>query len=272
MHRSCTGDAQPILIAPAAIPAALRRMGRLACLVLAIPALATPALAATFTPPQGCTLTLTVQQRSCTVAQHFTCSADAPGDQRVAYFTREGLVYQSRIDAETRWIESTDTISGVTDRLEPQAADHASLRTLISTGRDDFDFWTLSDSGERLRHIGHDVLTGTTTIDGVALDTTRFELRTFSAGGELLIHRIGGQFLSREFGRFYGGVETATDWRGEVEETNDTPVRFVRPGQPGFGSTEPDYDCDQQMVRMAPVPTYDPPAAIGEAATKEPRA
>lgn len=218
-------------------------MGQLACLVLAL-----PAAAAEFRPPAGCTLTMTVQQRSCTVAQHFSCSADAAGDQWVAYFTREGLVYQSRIDAETRWMESTDTVSGITDRLEPDAADHASLRTLMASGRDDFDFWTVSDSGERLRHVGHDELTGQTTIDGVALDTTRFELETFSAEGDLLIRRTGTQFVSRETGRFYGGLETATDWSGEVSETNDTPVTFARPGEAGFGSTDPQFDCDMQMV------------------------
>ena len=106
-------------------------MGQLACLVLAF-----PAAAAEFRPPAGCTLTMTVQQRSCTVAQHYSCSADAAGDQWVAYFTRDGLVYQSRIDAETRWMESTDTVSGITDRLEPDAADHASLRTLMASGAD----------------------------------------------------------------------------------------------------------------------------------------
>ncbi len=221
----------------------MRRMGQLACLVLAL-----PAAAAEFTPPAGCTLTMTVQQRSCTVAQHYSCSADAAGDQWVAYFTREGLVYQSRIDAETRWMESTDTVSGITDRLEPDAADHASLRTLMASGRDDFDFWTVSDSGERLRHVGHDRLTGTTVIDGMALDTTRFELETFSAEGDLLIRRTGTQFVSRETGRFYGGLETATDWSGEVSETNDTPVTFARPGEAGFGSTDPQFDCDMQMV------------------------
>ena len=237
MHSSCERCA-----------AWLKRMGQAGCLILT----AGSAFAAQFTPPASCTLTMTVQQRSCTVAQHFTCSDDAPGDQRVAYFTRAGLVYDSRIDAETRWMESMDYASGITDRLEPDAEDHASIRTLLTSGRDDFDFWTVSNSGERLRHVGHDVLTGKTVIDGVELDTTRFQLETFSAAGDLLIERSGSQFVSRETGRFYGGLETSTDWRGEVQNSNDTPVRFIRPGQAGFGSTEPLYDCEQQMVGRIP--------------------
>lgn len=207
-----------------------------------------PAFAATFAPPEGCTLQLTVQQRSCTVAQHFTCSADKPGDQWVAYFTRDGLTYQSRIDVETRWMESTDTVSGISDYLVDEAADHASISTLLKTGRDDFDFWTVSDTGERLRHIGQDDLIGTTVIDGVKLDTTRFKLKTFSEAGDLLIEREGTQFVSREFGRFYGGVENSSDWQGQTERTDDSPVKFIRPGQPNFGTTEPEYDCNAQMV------------------------
>ncbi|WP_255440442.1 hypothetical protein [Paracoccus sp. MC1854] len=235
-------------IAGAAKAAALRRMGQRLCLVLVLGA--SPALAAEWTPPQGCRLDLTVQQRSCTVAQHYRCEGDAPGDQWVAYFTDEGLVSQSRIDAETRWMESTDLVSGITDRLDPDARDHASLSTLLQTGSDDFDFWTRSDSGERLRHIGRDDLTGTVEIDGETLDTTRFNLRTFAESGELLIERNGSQFVSRELGRFFGGAETSTDWTGEAQETNDSPVRFIRRGEAGFGGTTPDYDCNMQMVGM----------------------
>ncbi len=40
------------------------------------------AAAATFTPPEGCTLELTVQSRGCSVTQYYHCSADAEGDQR----------------------------------------------------------------------------------------------------------------------------------------------------------------------------------------------
>lgn len=243
MLRSCSVHARFMRTAWAWSGGALRVMGQAACLILPL-----EAGAAGFTPPQGCTLTMTVQQRSCTVAQHYTCESDPAGDQRVVYFTDQGLVYQSRIDRETRWLESTDTVTGTTDTLETGARDDASLATLLATGTDDFDFWTRSDEGERLHHVGRDDLTGKTVIDGMDLDTTRFVLETFSEDGSLLIRRTGTQFVSRETGRFYGGVENASDWQGEAETTNDTPVRFIRPGQPGFGSTKPQYDCNVQMV------------------------
>ncbi|WP_347268025.1 hypothetical protein [Paracoccus sp. (in: a-proteobacteria)] len=212
--------------------------------------LALPAAAANFTPPEGCRLEVTVQNRSCTVSQHYRCTGDAPGDQWVVYFTPEGASYQSRIDRETRWMESVDLDSGLIDRLEDEARDHASFSTLLAEGRDDFDFWTRSNSGERLHHVGHDELTGETVqIDGVPLEVTRFELTTFGETGDVLIRRRGQQFISRAQGRFYGGVETSDDWTGARQETNDSPVRFAFPGQPGFGSTTPEYDCDLQMVR-----------------------
>lgn len=211
---------------------------------------ATPAGAANFTPPQGCKLEITVQNRGCTVSQHYRCSSDAPGDQRVTYFTREGATYQSRIDRETRWMESVNLDSGLTDVLEDGAKDDASFSTLLKTGRDDFDFWTRSNDGERLHHVGHDELTGEKVeIDGVPLEVTRFDLTTFSEGGDVLIRRQGQQFISRSQGRFYGGVEQSTDWTGAKEDTNDSPVTFAFPGQPGFGSTVPEYDCDLQMVK-----------------------
>lgn len=229
--------------APFGVRAALRGLAGIGCLLAA-----GPVAAAVFSPPQGCTLTMTVQQQSCTVSQHYTCAADPPGDQWAAYFTPEGLAYRARIDVETRWLESTDLVNGITDRLDPEARDPASLHTLLADGRDDFDFWTVSDTGERLHHVGHDELTGETVIDGLPLQTTRFALKTYAATGELLLSRTGVQYVSRETGRFYGGRETADDWLGETDTTDDTPVRFIRPGQPGFGSTQPQYGCNTQMA------------------------
>jgi hypothetical protein len=215
--------------------------------MLTLPVL--PAQAANFTPPAGCKLEVTVQNRGCSVSQHYRCSADTAGDQWVTYFTPEGPTFQSRIDRETRWMESTDLRTGLTDVLEDQAQDHASFSTLLDSGQDDFDFWTRSNSGERLHHVGHDELTGETVqVDGVTLEVTRFELTTYSESGQVLIQRRGQQFISRTQGRFYGGVETSEDWTGAVQQTNDSPVTFSFPGHPGFGSTTPEYDCDLQMV------------------------
>ena len=244
VHSACTGH-RPRVHRLRALPVAALAAGTSALLTL----LPIPAGAANFTPPDGCRLEITVQNRGCSVSQHYRCSADAPGDQWVTYFTREGATYQSRIDKETRWMESTDLRSGLVDVLEDGAKDDASFSTLMASGKDDFDFWTRSNSGERLHHVGEDQLTGEKVqIDGVPLEVTRFELTTYSESGDVLITRKGQQFISRAQGRFYGGVETSDDWTGARQETNDSPVSFAFPGQAGFGSTRPEYDCDLQMV------------------------
>lgn len=212
---------------------------------------ATPAGAVNFTPPQDCTLELTVQNRSCSVAQYYRCDADAPGDQRAVYFGPNGATYASRIDSETRWMESLSVESGITDTLVEDAADHASFTTLIDTGFDDFDFWTEDADGNRLRYVGQDTLTGETlTIDGQTLEVTSFELKAFDADGQEILTRSGNQFIDRTQRRFYGGKETMTDWTGAVVNSDDSPVSFHLPGQPGFGDTTPQYDCNMLMTQL----------------------
>lgn len=248
MMHSASSQRTPRVHRPRALPVApVLALAAATSALLTLSAL--PVAAANFTPPDGCRLEVTVQNRGCTVSQLYRCSGDAEGDQWVTYFSREGATYQSRIDRETRWMESTDLLSGMVDVLEDGAADDASFSTLVATGRDDFDFWTRSNNGERLHHVGEDKLTGEKVqIDGVPLEVTQFALTTYSESGDVLITRKGQQFISRAQGRFYGGVETSEDWTGARQETNDSPVTFAFPGQPGFGSTTPEYDCDLQMV------------------------
>jgi hypothetical protein len=231
----------------AALPALLGG-GALAVALCLIPL---PGKAANFTPPQGCRLEATAQNRGCTVVQYYRCDADPKGDQRSASFDQDGISNLARIDSETRWIESIDPVSGLEDRLVENSADHASFDTLVKTGRDDFDFWTESNNGEKLRHVGHDELTGEmVSIDGVELEKTRFQLTTYAETGETLIERRGQQFISRATRRFYGGVETQSDWTGQHLESNDSPVLFSYPGENGFGDTTPQFDCDQLMTQL----------------------
>ncbi|TRW99720.1 hypothetical protein FNJ84_01745 [Paracoccus sp. M683] len=213
-----------------------------------------PAPAATFMAPQGCRLEMTIQSRGCTVTQIYRCESDPNGTQHSAIFGQDGLTHLSTIDAETRWIESSDPQTGLVDRLVDAAKDHASFSELLQTSRDDFDFWTQSNTGERLHHVGRDVLTGEkVVIDGVELEKTQFELTTSNEAGEVLIQRKGQQFINRANGRFYGGIEQSSDWTGETRETNDSPVTFSFPGEAGFGATEPQYDCDMMVAQTAPL-------------------
>ena len=56
--------------------------------------------------------------------------------------------------------------------------------------------------------------------------------------------------ISRQMGRFFGGIETQSDWTGQRQETNDSPVTFAFPGEEGFGEAEPKFDCDQLLTQL----------------------
>lgn len=229
---------------------ALRRSKAITAAALAAALAPLPGFSGTFTPPPGCRLEVTVQQRGCSVLQQYRCDSDAAGDQRAAVFRREGLVYLSQIDAETRWLHSTQLPEGIEDVLVEDSADHASFSTLLHEGMDEFDFMTRSNLNETLRFIGHDRLTGRKrVIDGVELEETRFLVTSYDEAGRSLIQRSGQQFINRAMGRFYGGIEESFDWTGETRNTNDTPVLFSFPGEEGFGDTEPKFDCDEMIAQ-----------------------
>lgn len=219
-------------------------------------ALVLPALPAhaggKFAAPQGCEVYVTVQMQSCQVSQHYRCGGDAAGDQWALYMDGQGPYYQSRIDSETRWMQSFDLYTGEMDRLTTET-DPASFTTLITTGRDDFDFMTESSTGEIRRYAGYDQLTGeTVTIDGVVLERTTFDLTAWSADGQMIMHRRGRQLIHRDWRLFWADSEEFENAFGDRGSLTDTPVDFAVPGDKGFLATEPIYGCDMQMTDAGP--------------------
>ena len=216
------------------------------CVPLALLAAAGPALAADplFKAPAGCKVYATAQLRACQISHHYRCAGDAPGDQWVALLDGQGAHFLSKIDAETRWVESVDLDTGETDRLNAET-DPASFTTLIQSGRDDFDFTTVSTAGEERRFKGFDQLTGEkVTIDGVVLERTRFSLTAYDATGAEAWSRNGNQFIQRDWRIFFSDSEDFRNAAGDEVQTVDTPVTFAFPGDKGFLSMTPDYDCD----------------------------
>lgn len=211
---------------------------------LLMAALTGPASAAQFKVPQGCTAFATVQMRSCQISQHYRCDVDAEGDQWTVQMDGQGPYYASKIDAETRWVESYDLTSGEADTLGEEN-DPASFSTLLEAGRDDFDFFTESNFGELRRYVGFDRLTGTSrTIDGIVLEETEFELTAYDPDGNMVWMRRGNQFIHRGWRLFLPGTERFENAFGDKVDTQDTPVEFSLPGDKGFLETEPKYDCD----------------------------
>jgi hypothetical protein len=208
-----------------------------------------------FKAPEGCEVFATVQARQCQVHQLYRCSGDAAGDQWMASFDGQGLFYLSRIDSETRWVESVSIESGDVRTLGPDPADPASFTTLLATGRDDFDFTTINSAGEVRRYVGEDRLTGKTrVIDGVALEETEFDSKTYDEGGTMLDESTGQQFIHRAWRRFFAGRETFVTSEGEKIVTDYPPVTFAFPGDKGYLATRPEYDCEAVTASLGAAP------------------
>ena len=214
-----------------------------------------PLLAGAFSPPPGCTLNMTVQLHDCQVSNHFTCAGDPPGEQWISYADGTGEFFVSRIDAETRWIESISRDRGEIDRLDiAGSADNAAFSELLAKGRDDYDFVMRNNFGEAIRYIGHDQLTGErVTIDGVPLERCDFALRMEDESGAQIATRHGTQYISRERRIFFGDTEVFENAYGDRSTSFQAPVTFAFPGDEGFGETTPKFDCDMLMTGLSPL-------------------
>ena len=215
--------------------------------------LAPPAAAqTTFALPQGCEGLVTIQKRSCSVTNLFTCAADPEGYQRRVDFDEQGMTYAGTIDAETQWIESWQPLAGVTETLAEGPVDPASLTGLLATGTDTFDFQTLSQPGGYVTIFrGQDRLIGeTVVIDGVTLDRTEFAVSAYDEAGNELWRTWGNEYVQRDWRTFIAG--TRTNRTPDEEWTSDnSPVEFIFPGEAGFLSSTPRHDCGA-MLSMAP--------------------
>lgn len=221
-------------------------------------ALTAPAMAGSFKPPEGCTTYLTVQSKGCRVSNHYTCEGQPAGDKWRADSDQEGVFFISRINDEGEWIESIEVNPEVHESLDPNPADPASFSALLSTGRDDFNFGLSDDTGQHTKVTGHDALTGkSVVIDGVTLQQTEFEfVETDAATGQVLRQSRGNEYISPEWRMFFSGPSEWDGGQGYVP-LDGSPVEFILPGEPGFATTQPLFDCDAVMSSlpmMSPLP------------------
>lgn len=224
-----------------------------ACLPLAALGLmlASPALAGTFTPPEGCTAFVTVQSKGCRVSNHYTCEADPAGDQWRADFDQEGVFFISRIDAEAQWLESFEIDPPARQTLDPNPADPASFSDLLASGNDSYIFGLSKDTGERTRVRGNDRLTGQqVVIDGITLRQTEFNFTETDLSGKVLRRSRGNEYIHPEWRVFFSGPSEWDGGDGTYLPLDGSPVQFIFPGEPGFASTQPLFDCDAVMSSL----------------------
>lgn len=199
-----------------------------------------------FSLPQGCEGYLTIQTKSCSVSHYFRCTEDTDGQQRRASMDEEGLSYVGRISSEAEWLESFHLRSGHTERLQ-SAVDSMSMTTLLADDLDTWDFTTDSREIGQSRYVGMDRLTGESVeIDGITLLRTEYALTSFDAAGNELWKAEGSEYVHPEWRMFIGGLSSYIT-SDDRFDSDDTPVEFIFPGEPGYLSVNPKYGCGLQM-------------------------
>ncbi|MFO8128150.1 hypothetical protein [Yoonia sp.] len=211
------------------------------CVILTVLVAAMPAAAQqSFGAPEGCEAVLTVQNKGCVMTNVWHCEADAPGEQWIALITLAGVFSVQKVDAEFQWIEAYKLTGN--ERLVTPAEDPASLTDLFDNQIDTWDFTLETDDGTE-RNVGYDLLTGETTeIDGEVLLNTEYQGRTIDGDGNEIDASSGRQYVSEKHRMFFFGENWPQD---DPEQVIDmSPVEFIYPGEPGFFSDSPKYECN----------------------------
>lgn len=206
--------------------------------------LASPVMAETYTPPAGCTATITYHTKSCVVSHLMVCDFDPEGYHWRATFFDDGRMVLGQYDHEANWAFTDFTASGTTEVLDPTSPDLSSLTTLFRESYDDYDFTRYHSGGYSLHYKGWDKLTGETVIiDDVPLFRTQYDIYGRYADGTEFWHGYGFQYASPDFRRFFGGIDHS-ERDGQITTEDNSPVDFVRPGEDGFLTTKPLYGCE----------------------------
>jgi hypothetical protein len=210
--------------------------------ILAAIAMATPAVAQqSFDAPEGCEPKLTVQHKGCIVLNVWTCEADDPGDQWLAVIGQGGLFSVQKVDSEFQWIEAYKVTGD--EQLQMPVPDPASLTELFETQIDTWDFTLETEEGIE-RNVGFDTLTGDTTmIDGEPLLNTEYQGRTLDGEGNEIDNGSGRQYVSEKHRLFFFGE--AWDAATPDQITDMSPVEFIYPGEAGFFTGAPKFECNQ---------------------------
>ncbi len=216
---------------------------------------AAPAAAGTFAPPEGCKAYLTVQMRGCLVSEFYTCEKDTPGDQWRADYGANGPFYLSRINKQTEWVESYELDPPMKELLDPNPKDRANFDELLSSGLDTFDFGLTKADGTKSHVKGFDKLTGEqVVIDGVTLKRSEYEYTQTAEDGTVLRHSKGHEYVSEKWRTFFSGISQWEMEDGSWVPSDNSPVKFIEPGEPGFGNTVPLFECDDQMSQLEALP------------------
>lgn len=197
-----------------------------------------------FEPPMGCEVFLTTQNRGCRVVNHYTCPMIDPDDRWSHRFVRGSGAWVSRIDEDAQWVESGTEAEPDWMRTQWPVEDAGSVTELIETGVDAYDFIQRSRDGHVERVSGFDKVTGEVVVDGEPLLRTQFEATYRDVNGRVTRQVQGEEYVSVKHRRFFGDMLIEMVDGREIARHSRGPVEFVYPGDEGFRSLDPQYDCD----------------------------
>jgi hypothetical protein len=87
-------------------------------------------------------------------------------------------------------------------------------------------------------------------IDNLPLRRTEFAFTETDGDGNFVRSVKGHEYVSDTFNRFFGGVYIVEEANGERYPADASPLDFILPGEPGFGSTIPLYECRDMMSSL----------------------
>ena len=215
-----------------------------------------PALARDVAFPSNCTPFLTVQSADCSVLAAARCSGEAGETLRLQVYEESGLVNVEEQTLDWSLLFTASPTKGVGVFVDEGPHDELSRDSIERYGEDYFNYnvvFAIPDMGEFETQ-----LTGflssedeVVEIDGHMLDLYRFRFAaTLGDVGTLEVDQSA--FGSAEFGFFING-KGVQRFDGEETPLDSTPIVFFEPGEAGFESADPKFNCGATDI-LAPMP------------------
>lgn len=216
------------------------------CLLPCAPVVAEP------TFPEGCAPLVTVQNTDCEVDIYLACTA--PERVRVQNYGPDGLdlVEEMTPDWSLKFSVDASGMSGLVVREGPQ--EPLSGRAVLEGGISEFsypvDFYLGRPEPIRTRLTGAFRMTNRETeLDGYAL--RRIETRMTVALGENALETIQTGYYSDAFGIFMEGPGSLRVGEN-VQQVDKGPAKIIAPGEPGFLSVAPLFNCEAEEAALSP--------------------
>jgi hypothetical protein len=223
-----------------------------------------PAQAEVWTVPAGCQIFLTVQSKECRVSNYYRCAGEPQGYRWQADFDPEGLKLLTQIDAETVPVKISDPRAGTEWVMDPTSAMRPDLDALLNQRVAMADYRMVERGGTvaLMRGFRQQVPNSDeagappaiVTIDGVTLQSVIFNLDRSGSDGVVNSVRMGTEYLNAEWQLVFSGPEQRSkpDDVSAFTDSDDSPVDFIFPGEPEFGTTRPTEDCELLLTQLIP--------------------